>query len=204
MSELLVNERPFRLESGQKTWADVLATVDAQAAIEGHVVTAVRFGGVDQPSFRASSLLALAVLETGGIEVETVPRGRLLRTTLGAAGLSLPEIATGASHVARAFRRGDLAGAHQQLGTLLATVRTLVDLTLASAAAAGTGLHDLPCGAHTAAEILGATGLALDALAQHQVVEDWVALADELEYTLAPSLLAWSVVFEAMQERSAA
>jgi hypothetical protein len=204
MSEVLVNERPIPLESGQKTWADVLTAVDARAAIEGHVVTAVRFGGVDQPSFRTSSLQALAIPEAGRIEVETVPRERLLRTTLGAAGLSLPEIAAGASHVASAFRRGDLGSAHEQLGTLLATVRTLVDLTLASAAAAGTDLHDLPCGAHTAAEILGATGLALDGLAQHQVVEDWVALADELEYALAPSLLAWSVVFEAMQERSAA
>jgi hypothetical protein len=204
MSELLVNKRPIPLESGHKTWADVLAAVDAQAAVEGHVVTAVRFGGVDQPSFRTASLQALAVAETGGIDVETVPRERLLRTTLGAAGLSLPEIAAGAAHVAAAFRRGDLASAHQQLGVLLATVRTLVDLTLAAATAAGTGLHDLPCGARTAAEILDATGLALDALAQHQVVEDWVALADELESTLAPSLLAWSVVFEAMQARSAA
>ena len=204
MSELRVNKQPIPVESGQKTWADVLVTLDAQAEIKGHVVTAVRFGGVDQPSFRAASLQALAVPDTGGIEVETVPRGRLLRTTLGAAGSSLPEIAAGASHAASAFRRGDLAAAHQQLGTLLATVRTLVDLTLASAAAAGTGLHDLPCGAYTAAEILGATGLALDTLAQHQVVEDWVALADDLEYTLAPSLLAWSVVFEAMQDRSAA
>jgi hypothetical protein len=204
MSEFLVNGQPIPLESGQNTWADVLAAVDAGAAAEGHLVTAVRFGGVDQPSFRDADLGTTSVPDAGGIEVETVPRARLLRMTLGTAGLSLPDIATGACRAATAYRMGQLADAHQQLGTLLATVRTLVELTLASAAAAGTDLHDLPCGADTAAGILGATGVVLDTLAQHQRVEDWVAVADELEYALAPALLGWNVVFEAMQERCAA
>ena len=37
-----------------------------------------------------------------------------------------------------------------------------------------------------------------------QQVEDWVAVADELEYGLAPALLGWSIVFDAMREASAA
>jgi hypothetical protein len=204
MSEVLVNEQPVALNSGHKTWSDVLASVEARAAADGHVVTAVRFRGVDQPSFRDAAVGLTTLADAGRIEVETETRAGLLGSTLGAAGESLPDIANGARRAAALFRRGRLGEAHQQLGTLLATVRTLVDLTLASAAAAGTALEDLRCGDGSAAGVLGATGLVLDALAQHQQVEDWVAVADELEYGLAPALLGWSIVFDAMREASAA
>jgi len=203
MSELLVNGQPFPLESGRKTWGDALAAVESRAVAEGRVVTAVRFAGVDQPSFRGPAIDPLEVSGLGRVEVETVPRQRLLRTTLGAAGLSLPEIASAACHAAAMFRRGDTAGGHRQLGALLATVRTLVDLTLVTATAAGTDLAELSCGTDSAAGILSAAGVVLDTLAQHQRAGDWVALADELEYELAPALLKWGIVFDVMQEQCA-
>lgn len=204
MSEVRVNDQRVQLEIGQKTWGDVLATVDGRAAAEGHVVTAVRFGGVDQPSFRDETVTAEAAAGAGVIEVETVPRARLVKTTLGTAGLSLHEIAGGASRAATAFRLGDTAEGHRQLGAVLATVRTLVELTLATAATANADLYDLSCGDESAANVLGATGVVLDTLAQYQRAQDWVALADELEYALAPSILSWSTVFVAIEERSAA
>jgi len=204
MSDVLVNRQQLSQEIGQKTWGDVLAAIDARAAAEGHVVTAVRFGGVDQPSFRDPALSATGLAEARTIEVETVPRERLVRTTLGTAGLSLRDIAAGACRAAAAFRNADVADGHRQLGALLATVRTLVELTLATAAAANTDLSDLRCGDDTALGVLGSTGVVLDTLAHHQRAGDWVALADELEYALAPSLLGWDAVFEAIEERCAA
>ncbi|MEZ5284180.1 MAG: hypothetical protein R2712_05095 [Vicinamibacterales bacterium] len=204
MNEYLVNGQPISSDSGPKTWGDLLQAVDARAAAQGDVVTAVRFKGVDQPTFRGPEVEAADADALGPIEVETTPRARLLTSTLGTAGHSLPELADGARRAADAFRRGDTATAHARLSDLLATVRTLVELTLAVAAAAGTDLEHLPCGTSTAAGILGTTGVVLDGLSHHQRAEDWVALADELEYDLAPALLQWSRVFEALQERCAA
>ncbi|MGE0463958.1 MAG: hypothetical protein AB7Q16_21535 [Vicinamibacterales bacterium] len=204
MSEFLVNGQPFSLESGRKTWGDALDAVETLAVAEGRVVTAVRFAGVDQPSFREAVIQPLAVSGLGRVEIETVPRQRLLRTTLGIAGHSLPEIAGGARQAATAFRRGDETGGHRQLGTLVATVRTLLDLTLVSAAAAGATLAELPCGEDSAEGVLSAAGVVLDTLAQHQRAGDWIALADALEYDLAPAILEWGLVFDALQERCAA
>lgn len=204
MSEYLVNGQPLPLESGRKTWAELLHGVDARAAAQGEVVTAVRFRGVDQPTFRGAGIDGTAITELGRIEIDTMPRARLLRMTLGTAGLSVPEVAAGACSAAAAFRRGDPADGHRRLSALLATVRTLVELTLASAAAAGTDLSELSCGPESAASLLGAASVVLDNLAQHQRAGDWVALADGLEYDLAPALLQWGVVFEVMQERCAA
>lgn len=204
MSEVLVNGRPIQPESGPKTWAALRNAVDRQAAACDEVVTAVRFRGVDQPSFRGADVDGLSLADLGPIEIETVPRMRLLRTTLGAASLSLADVAAGARGAAAAFRRGQVDDGTRQLSVLLATIRTLVELTLASAAAAGTTLEALPCGTDSAAGLMGSAGVVLDSLAQHQRVQDWVALADGLEYDLAPAILQWGVVFEVMQERCAA
>ncbi|MDH4065330.1 MAG: hypothetical protein OEW19_13100 [Acidobacteriota bacterium] len=203
MSEFLLNGQPIPVESGQKTWGELLRAVDAHVGAHDEVVTAVRFAHVDQPSFREADLHTRPVPELGRIEVDTMPRARLLRTTLGTAGLSLPEVAAAACRAATAFRHDDDTEGRRQLSALLATVHTLVELTLASAAVAGADLSELPCGAESASAIFGATGVVLDGLAQHQQSKDWSALADELEFGLAPALLRWGVIFEAMQERCA-
>lgn len=203
MSEVLVNAQAIEPETGPKTWSELLTAVEARAAAQGEVVTAVRFGGVDQPSFRPSGFDDRPVASLGRVEIDTMPRARLLSLTLGTAGRSLPDVAAGACQAAGAFRRGDEVEGHRQLSVLLATIRTLVELALASATAAGTDLAELSCGDESASAVLGAAGVVLDSLAQQQRAEDWVALADGLEYDLAPAILQWGAVFEAMQERCA-
>jgi hypothetical protein len=204
MAHLLVNGQPVPLETGQKTWRELLGSVDAEAASRAEAVTAVRFEGVDQPTFRDSDVGEAVLAGIARIEVETLPRQRLLRTTLGAAGQSLPAVASGACQAAAAFRRGSLDEGHQQLSVVLATLRTLVELTLASAAVAGADLSRLPCGAVTAAGVLSAVSGVLDTLAQSQRDHDWTALAEGLEFDLAPAVLQWGLVFDAMHEGWAA
>lgn len=204
MAHLLVNGQPTPLDSGHKTWGDVLQAVETAADARGDAVTAVRFEGVDLPTFRAPLRRSTPVDRLARVEVDTVPRVRLLRATLGTAGLSLPALAAGACRAATLFRRGHRDEGHQQLTTLLATVRTLLELTLAAAAASGTDLSTLSCGDESAADVLGSLGVVMDTLAQSQRVGDWPALSDGLEFELAPGLLRWGIVFDAMHDRCAA
>jgi len=204
MLRCLLNREPRRLDSGLKTWGDLLDGLDDECAAERQAVTAVRFDGVDQPSFRAPHVASLPLARLRRIEIETADRTRVLRGTLGLAVQSLPALASGACRTAKAFRGGDLVDAHQQLTTLVDAIRALTMLTAASATAAGTDLEHLPCGASTGADMLGAVGVVLDTLAQCQQGRDWIAVADALEFDLASALLEWGVVFDAMHERCAA
>lgn len=204
MFEFLVNRQPTTLNSGLKTWGELLEELDLDCEADRRTVTEVRFDGVDQPSFRSLELARRPLSSFARIEVEMVDRTRLLRNSLGAAGNSLPVLAASACRAAASFRGHDLAGAHHQLTALIEAVRTLTILTVASATAAGTDLEHLPCGAHSGSDVLGGVGVALDSLAQWQQGRDWIAVADGLEYDLAPALLQWGVVFEAMQDRCAA
>lgn len=204
MVECLVNDAPRRLDSGPETWGDLLKGLDEECAAGRETVTAVRFDGVDQPSFRGPDAAAHSLARVRRIDIEVVDRARLLRNTLGTAGRSLPSLAAAAGRVGQAFRGHDLVDAHQQLTSLVEAIRTLTMLTAASASAAGADLERLPCGAGTAADILGAVGVVLDVLAQGQQGSDWVAVADAMELDLAPTLLEWGVVFDAIQDRCAA
>jgi hypothetical protein len=202
--EFLVNRQQKPLNSGLKTWGDLLEELDLDCETDRRTVTEVRFDGVDQPSYRSLELARVPLSSISCLEVEMVDRTRLLRNTLGAAGNSLPVLAASACRAAASFRGNDLPGAHSQLTTLVEAVRTLTILTVASATAAGTELEYLPCGANTGSDVLGSVGVVLDSLAQWQQGRDWVAVADGLEYDLAPALLQWGVVFDAMQDRCAA
>jgi hypothetical protein len=204
MLECLVNEQPKSLHSGLKTWGDVLSQLEPELAEIRHSVTAVRFDGVDQPSFAAPELAEMSLRDLDRIEVETSDRQRLLRSTLGSAGASLPQLTAATCRTATAFRGDDLADAHRQLAGLVDCVRTLTLLTIASAAASGTTLECLSCGSHSGAYFLGRVAIALDVVSQAQDGQDWPDLADALENELAPALLHWGVVFEAMHDRCAA
>ncbi len=75
---------------------------------------------------------------------------------------------------------------------------------VASATPAGADVESLACGVGTGAEVMGAVGVVLDTLAQAQEARDWVAVADTLEFDLAPALLEWGGLFDAVAERCAA
>ncbi len=204
MVQCLVNREPKTLNSGLKTWGYLLNRLDDECSVSRQTVTAVRFDGVDQPTFRDRSAANQALSGLDVVEIDMVDRTRLLRNTLGTAGNSLPMLAAGACRTASAFRGRDIADAHKQLTSLIDAIRTLTVLTVASATAAGAELEDLPCGPTSGAEVLGGVGVVLDTLAQWQTGRDWIAVADALEYDLAQAILSWGVVFDAMTDRCAA
>lgn len=203
MFECVVNGEPKSVDSGLKTWGNLLDELDVDAAADRLAVTEVRFDGVDQPSFRRADILAMPLDGVTKVDVEMVDRTQLLRATLGQAGHSLPVLAASACRAAGAFRRHDLEAANEQLTSLVDAVRTLTILTVATATASGTELEELPCGIGSGADVLGGVGVALDSMAQWQTGRDWPAVADALENDLAPAILQWGVVFDAMHERCA-
>ena len=58
MAHCLVNDTLESFDFLPETWGRVLATLDARLVASRRVVTAVRFDGVDQPSFRSANLAA--------------------------------------------------------------------------------------------------------------------------------------------------
>jgi hypothetical protein len=202
--ECLLDETPVAVDSGLKTWGDLLETVDRELARVRRAVTAVRFDGVDQPSFRDDALASRPLTALGRIEADSLDTRTLLHNTLSVAANGLAVLTEGAHRVAGAFRAADAAAANAELVTLVDGVRSLMTLTAAIAAAADVDLESLACGAATGAHAIVSVSDALETLLAWQQTRDRDAIADGLDLELAPALAGWRDLLDAISERARA
>lgn len=202
MADCRVNDMPEILDFRPETWGTLLAALDRRMGADRRVVTAVRFDGVDQPSFRHPDLAATALDRVARVDVEAEDAAALLRAAVDAACDSLPELVAGVGQTAAALR-GDTADAQGQLGTLVAALQSLMTLTVAAGTAA-----DISFGPDPAAEdvVRGACArieAALATLVARQTDGNTRAVADALDDHLAPAVAGWTDVLTPLRMRAA-
>lgn len=202
MAQCLVNDTPKSFEFSPETWGGLLETLDRDLVADRRVVTAVRFDGVDQPSFRSDELAAADLSRIARVDIEAEDAAALLSAAVDAAVDSLAGLVQGVRVTAMALRSG-APDAQAQLVTLVSAIQSLVALTAAAATAA-----NLSMGAAGAdASVVTACGgleTALRTLVVHQAGEQWPALADALDADLAPAIARWNDVLEPIRERAQA
>lgn len=203
MARCLVNERPELTEIRPKTWGGLLGALDARLAGERRVVTAVRFDGVDQPSFREAPVLATPLAAIAQVDIDAEDAVQLLRAAIDAAVDSLPELVSGVRVTAAALRAG-APDAQTQLGALVVALQSLMHLTAAALTAAQMAL-----GADAASDAALTAGCdriatALQTLAALQAGGQWPAVAEALDVHLAPAVAGWSDVLTPIRLRAAA
>ena len=198
--ECTLDQKPVSIDSGLKTWGELLAAVDSELAAAARAVTAVRFDGVDQPSFRDPGLTGRPLAVLGRIDADSLDARTLLQNTLVVAAEGLAVLAGGSHRVATAFRGTDVNGANAELARLVEAVQSLMTLTAAMGDTACVDLAALRCGPVTGERTIARVADALEALVACQQTRDWVAVADGLDYELAPALAGWRDLLDAIDE----
>jgi len=205
MPECLVNNVPALADSGLQTWGELLTALDGQLARERRIVTATRFDGVDQPSFRDAPLASRPLSSIGRIEIDAPESAALLGETLTMARESLPVLASSARQAAATFRSGNVDAARRHLVSLVEAVRTLMALTDASATAARVDLASAQAGTSThVAQLFDGMTRAVEALITSEIKEDWTAVANGLEHDFAEAITRWCGVLDVIAEGGAA
>jgi hypothetical protein len=200
--ECVLDGMPIPVDSAFKTWNELLEALDHRLAAGRRAVTVVRFGGVDQPSFREVDRGGLALSSLGRLDVESLDIRTLLQNTVLVTEGTLTTLAGGSRRVAEAFRGTDLADANAQLVGFLGAVGNLTTLTGAIGQVGGIDLSTLTRGSSPAASAIDRVALSLGTLVGWQQAKDWPAIADGLEYELAPALVGWRDVLAAITSSS--
>ena len=199
MPECLVNNVPAHPNPGLQTWGDLLADLDGQLARDRRIVTAARFDGVDQPSFRAAPVAARSLTSVELIEVEASEALVLIDETLAMARESLPVLAASARQAADTFRRGELTSAQHHLTALVEAVQTLMVLTGAAATAAAVDLTSAnPRANLNGPDVFASMTTALDAIVAKQIEQDWSGVAAALDGPFATTVTEWTSVLDAI------
>lgn len=203
MAVCLVNDRPESSENRPETWGALLQALDRRLERERRVVTAVRFDGVDQPSFREPALAGAALDAIARIDIDAEDALALLRASVDAASDSLPELVTGVRLTAAAVRNG-APDAPAQLGSLIVALQSLMTLTAAATTTAAVSLGDDPAADAALAGGCGRIERALATLVARQTAGDAVGIAAALDQDLAPAVAGWSDVLTPIRLRAAA
>jgi hypothetical protein len=181
-------------------WGELLDYLDRSAAGAGKVLTAVRFDGVDQPSFRDPESAGRPLNTLVVVEAEAMAPGALLDASVGEAIAAAKALAAGAERVGEAFRGFDVSRASQDLQELATGIGTVVAIAHALSQAVGVGLDAVGRDGRTANDLLESLSSQTDELIRARESEDWITVADIIEYDLAPLLHQWPAVFETLRQ----
>lgn len=191
MPQIFLNDVPHSVETSPDTWGDLLASLDLQAAGQGLLLTTARFDGVDEPSFREPEVTARRLSAVRRVEVETATPAAFLRQCLLDTIRPLDQAADTAARLGTLYRRQDVSPGHEGLTMLACELRDLTSLVAMLSGPLEIDLSTLVANGVTAAEQMQEFGTAIDALVTAQESEDWLTVADVLDYDLQPAIRRW-------------
>ena len=203
MPRLLLNDVEQSFENMPESWGELLEALEHRVAPQGEVVTAVRFDGVDEPTFREEAQVRLELRDLASVEVETTTRRALIDDALAQGSSAADALAAAAGQTSDTFRGGDLAGANQHLSDLGQGIQTLLTVLGTASSSIGVSLDSMEWnGLPVSAQLTRMVGQ-LDSMIQAQQSHDWLTLADILEYDVQPSLTSCRHVFDTLRTQAA-
>jgi hypothetical protein len=194
MPVIYVNDVPQQFEKPFQTWGDLLNTLDARASDAGVILSAARFDGVDEPSFREPSAISRPLRAVDRVDVETAMPTAFLRDCLLEAIQPLHETAHTAMQLAGIYRSYDVTPGHEGLKRLAADLGATAVLADMLAGPLAIDLTAVSVEGVSAAQHMQQLGVTVDALVTAQEAQDWVTVADVLEYDLEPSIRRWAAL----------
>lgn len=198
MRSILVNEIEQRYEPAPETWGDLLKALDRELGAVGHVVTEARFDGVDEPTFREPAATERPLDTVACVEIVSSSPGDLIRASLDDALQGLAGLREAAIQIADLFRGYDSAAANEGLHAFADGLRLLLGLVSSATAALRIDLDGLDCDGEPAAALLEELVERLDGVIAAQHAEDWISVADGLQYDIEPTLRRWDTLLVAI------
>ena len=194
MSICMVNGTAHEAPAGLQTWGELLADLERGDGPSRTVVAAVWFEGVEQPTFREPEILATD-LHAVSIDVELSTAQELVDSARQSVLVGLDALATAARETSDAFRLHDLSRAHSGLADFVSTFQLLT--TLSAAVGRADAANGDPDAETRGADVLDRLQTSLGSLIEYDVNEDWLSVADVLEYEVAELLPMWGAVVSA-------
>ncbi len=199
MLRLVLNDEEHLVENMPECWGELLDGLEQDAGGRGEVVTAVRFDGVDEPTFRDEARTTRGLTDVDLIEVETQTRGDLIDEALAQGAVAIDSLAAAVGQTGEAFRGADLVGANQRLAELGMAIRSLISILSTGAGALGVSLDRMDWNGRPVSVQLGELIGQLESIIDAQQAHDWLTVADILEYDFQPALATWRPVFDALR-----
>ena len=196
MARVLVNDVEQSDSASVEAWGGLLEALDSRLTANGHIVTAVRFDGIDEPAFRDPAVVGRSLKEVAVVQVEAGTANDLVTRCVGEVLGALTSLRTDTIRVGEAFRRYDIAVANPALSNLATGLRTLLAIVQAIGLGLRLDLGEMAPSGNSPTEMVSELTGYIESIIAAQGAEDWLGVADVMEYDLEPSLQRWSAMLE--------
>ncbi len=200
MYRIVLNGAAVSSQAPCKTWGQLLEWLDARCGEQGLLVTEVRLDGVEWPAFRDPASASQSLEDAAIVDIDAVPPGELLASTLDQAIDAALGLEEAAERIGTALRGIEIHQANCELAEFAETLRTLATIANTVAGALGITLEQVSvdgrAGARLVEELAGYAETVIAAQAQ----QDWITVADSIEYDVAPALAQWPTLFVALRD----
>ena len=194
MTKILLDGVERQGDTAGVEWAALLDAVDRELATRGRIVIALKIDGVDAPAFRDAAV-GPQVDAGGVVEMRSGTERDLMTQCIAEANEGVEALRLGAAAVGAAFRRHDLTVAHGGLREVAGGLSMLIAVLQAVALA---GRVDIAGGTGQAVTLLNELSAHVQAVIAAQGNQDWLTVADVLEYDIEPALKRWHGMFSAI------
>lgn len=188
---LLINGVETTLDKSLQTWGDLVVFLDDRLSAAQEVMTVVRLDGVEEPAFRDPSVCAGSLAALSTVEVETGEPRELARRCLGDAASAVSALSLATRATADQFRCGEIDGARQSLEQVSLGLVTVLRIVTAAGLALRRELEVVDTQGRSVHSLSGELDGVVRRLVEAQQQEDWLLVADVLEFDLLPTLAGW-------------
>ena len=201
MPQLYINDQVETTAIHAQTWGELLETLEARADRDGVLLTAARFDGVDEPSFRDAEVTGRPLNGVREVRVETAAPSAFLRQCLLDTIPSLHDGSVQARETGILFRGEDLTAAQQGLAKVGDDLRALAGLMATLSGPLGIDMRTVRAEGITGADAVHELETLLGELVTAQQSDDWLTVADLLEYDFEPTMVRFASLLKVLAGR---
>jgi hypothetical protein len=179
--QLEINGINLPVHPALHTWQDLLQELESKHLGQGKMISSVRFDGYEVLQFRDAECLNRRLQHLGDIQVQASPMEEMVKGAVTEAEGYLVTLQTSLVEVAEAFRRQLANEANNKLSQVFEGIKMLAALLQGVELSLSGQYHQGPS---SVAQILGEMGPTLESLIESQGQQDWILVADILEFEL--------------------
>jgi len=200
--EVLVDQRKVQLETSTvRNLEEVLFKIMADEIKGENIITAVIVNGQIYSEKVPHDASRVPIKDIQTLEIQTMSTEEVAWHFLIQSAKQIDRLIENARSVAELFRIADEGEANEEYASFLESLRLFLQMVNETQAILHLPLNRIPFqGEPVEKKIQGLSAL-IDRMHQVQKDEDWVMLADLLEYELVPALDEWKLILSVLQAK---
>jgi len=196
--QLEINGINLPVHPGLHTWHDLLQELESKHLGQGKMISSVRFDGNEVLQFRDNECLNRPLQYLDEIQVQASPMEEMVKGAVAEAEGYLVTLQTSLVEVAEAFRHHLADEANGKLSQVFEGIKMLAAL-LEGVELSLSGQRQQ--GPTSVAQVLAEMGPTLESLIESQGQQDWILVADILEFELLANVSGFEQSLAAFKQR---